>query len=85
MTGWSLRRLQERTVPAGTRSHYGTRRTVRDEGVGTREQRVRAPIRHSGAMAGWSLRRLQERTVPAGTRSHYGTRLHAATLHRGLG
>ena len=47
MTGCSLRRLQERAVPAGNHSHYGTRRTVRDEGVGTREQPVRAPIQHS--------------------------------------
>jgi hypothetical protein len=33
-------------VPSGTRSHCGIRRTVRDEGVGTREQPVRAPIQH---------------------------------------
>jgi hypothetical protein len=61
MTGCSLRRLQERTVPAGTHSPYGTRHTVRDEEVGTREQPVRAPIPHSGAMTGCSLRRLQHR------------------------
>ena len=60
MTGCSLRRLQERAVPSGTHSHYGTRRTVRDEGVGTHEQPVRAPIQHSGAMTGCSLRRLQD-------------------------
>jgi hypothetical protein len=60
MTGCSLRRLQERAVPAGSHSPYGTRRTARDEGVGTREQPVRAPIQHSGAMTGCSLRRLQE-------------------------
>ena len=46
---------------AGTHSPYGTRHTVRDEEVGTREQPVRAPIQHSGAMTGCSLRRLQHR------------------------
>jgi hypothetical protein len=31
-----------------------------DEGVGSREQLVRVPIQHSGAMTSCSLRRLQE-------------------------
>jgi hypothetical protein len=60
MTRCSLRRLQERAVPAGSYSRYAARRTVRDEGVGTHEQPVRAPIQHSGAMTDCSLRRLQD-------------------------
>ena len=50
MTRCSLQRLQERAVPAGSYSRYAARRTVRDEGVGTREQPVRAPIQHSGEL-----------------------------------
>jgi len=69
MTGCSLRRLQERAVPASTHSHYRTRRTARDEGVGTHEQPVRAPNQHSGAMTGGSLRQLQKRAVPASSGS----------------
>lgn len=56
MTGCSLRRLQERTVPASTHCPYEARHTVRDEEVGTREQPVRAPIQHSGATTGCSPR-----------------------------
>ena len=66
-------------MPSGTHSHYGTRRTVRDEGVGTHERPVRAAIQHSGAMTGGLLRRLQERAVPSGTHSHCGVRAPYAT------
>jgi hypothetical protein len=61
-------------------SRYGSRRTVRDEGVGTHEQLVRAPIQHSGAMTAVrsddcrSARCLQAATAITGAAAPYATK-----------